>query len=348
MSNPTQKVIIQIKRAASSTWSQLNWLLEEGELGLEMDTRRIKIGTGATQWNDLPYSLKQTDNLLLDGNTISSVDSNGDIELAPDGSGKVVVYSDLFVDGEIYSQGDKRVATEEYVNSVKQVLDVKDSVRAATLSAIMLAGIQTVDGVQLSAGDRVLVKNQNSVSENGIYSVSSGMWSRSEDANSNLKVTPGLFVFVEEGDSNANSGWVLSSEVPIALGQTAIIFSQFSGAGQITAGAGLTKNGNQIDAVGTAGRILVESDSIDISPDYEGQTSISVLGVVSVGTWRGTAVEASHGGTGISEFSPGDILYAGENNILLRLSAGNGRSFLKMNADGTAPEWSNVIDGGTP
>jgi len=348
MVDPAGEVVIQIRRATSSTWTQLNFLLEEGEMGLELDTRRIKIGTGQTRWNELPYSLKQTDNLLLDGNAISSVDSNGDIELAPDGSGKVVVYSDLFVDGEIYSQGDKRVATEEYVNSVKQVLDVKDSVRTATLSAIMLAGIQTVDGVQLSAGDRVLVKNQNAMSENGIYSASPGIWVRSEDANSNLKVTPGIFVFVEEGESNANSGWVLSSDVPIALGETDIIFSQFSGAGQISAGAGLIKTGNQIDAVGTPGRILVGADNIDISPDYEGQTSISVLGMVSTGTWRGTAIEVPHGGTGLSAFSPGDILYAGENNILLRLSAGGGRSFLKMNEDGTAPEWSNVIDGGTP
>ena len=342
------EVVIQIRRATSSTWTQLDFLLEEGEMGLELDTRRIKIGTGQTRWNALPYSLKQTDNLLLDGTAISSVDSNGDIELAPDGSGKVVVYSDLSVDGDIYSQGDKKVATEEYVNSVKQALDVKDSVRVATSTAIVLAGTQIIDGVQLSAGDRVLVRNQGLVSENGIYSVSAGMWSRSEDANSSLKVTPGLFVFVEEGDSNANSGWVLSSDVPIVLGQTNIIFAQFSGAGQITAGAGLTKAGNEIDAVGTTDRILVGADSIDISPEYEGQTSISVLGVVSTGTWRGTAVEASSGGTGISEFSLGDILYAGENNILLRLSAGGGRSFLKMNAGGTAPEWANVIDGGTP
>jgi hypothetical protein len=284
----------------------------------------------------------------LDGNAISSVDSNGDIELAPNGSGKVVVYSDLSVDGDIYSQGDKRLATEEYVNSVKQALDVKDSVRVATSSAIILAGTQTIDGVQLSEGNRILVKNQIAMSENGIYSVSAGVWLRSDDANSNLKMTPGVFVFVEEGESNANSGWVLSSDVQIDLGETELIFSQFSGAGQIYAGAGLIKTGNQIDAVGTLGRILVETDNIDISPDYEGQTSISVLGVVSTGTWRGEAIEVSHGGTGLSAFSPGDVLYAGENNILLRLPAGGGRSFLKMNAGGTAPEWSNVIDGGTP
>jgi hypothetical protein len=347
MDEPVPETIIQIRRATSSTWTQLDFLLEEGEMGLELDTRRIKIGTGNTRWNDLPYSLKQTDNLLLDGNTISSVDSDGNIEFVTNGSGNVVVYSDLFVDGDIYSQGDK-VATEDYVNSVKQALDVKDSARVATSTAIILAGLQTIDGVQLSEGDRVLVKNQSSAAENGIYSASSGIWARSADANSNLKVTPGVFVFVEEGESNANSGWVLSSDISILLGETDIIFAQFSGAGQVVAGAGLTKIGNQIDVVGTPERILVGADSIDISPDYEGQTSISVLGVVTIGTWEGETIKVEHGGTGLSEFSPGDILYAGENNVLLRLSAGTGRSFLKMNAAGTAPEWSNVIDGGTP
>lgn len=317
-------------------------------MGLELDTRRLKIGTGTTRWNDLPYSVKQTDNLLLDGNTISSSDSDGDIMLSPNGLGKLIVYSDLLVEGDVYSQSNKKLATEEYVISTKQALEVKDSVRVATSSAIILAGIQVIDGIQLSEGDRILVKNQIIMSENGIYSVSAGMWSRSSDANSNAKVTPGIFVFVEEGESNANSGWVLSSDSPITLGQTDIAFSQFSGAGQIVAGDGLTKAGNRIDALGTPGRIKVDPDSIDISPDYEGQTSISVLGIVTTGTWRGQVVEVDRGGTGISEFDPGDILYAGENNTLLRLASGVGRSFLKMNAEGSAPEWSNIIDGGTP
>lgn len=338
--------IIKIRRATSSTWTSLNFLLEEGELGLELDTRKIKIGNGSVRWNSLPYSVKQVDNILFDGNSISATE--GDLELRPSVEGHVFVYSDLFAEGDVYSQTSKKLATEEYVNSVKQALDVKDSVRVASTMSLVLAGLQTVDGIELSEGDRILVKNQNSMKENGIYSVSQGMWHRSDDADSNSEVTPGLFVFVDEGETNANSGWVLTSDLPISLGTSDIEFAQFSGAGQVVAGDGLVKSGNQINAVGTTDRILVGENSIDISPDYEGQVSITVLGVISAGSWRGETVEVSYGGTGFSEFALGDILYASGNEELSRLAAGSSHSFLKINSEGTAPEWSSVIDGGTP
>ena len=158
-------------------------------------------------------------------------------------------------------------ATKAYVDATKQGLDVKDSVRAATTSDITLSGTQTVDGVSLQAGDRVLVKSQSTGSENGIYVVvSGGSWTRSTDANTSAKVTSGMFVFVEEGTTNADSGWVLTTDGTITLNTTALSFTQFSGAGQITAGAGLTKTGNTLD-VGTASasRIVVNADNIDLA-----------------------------------------------------------------------------------
>jgi hypothetical protein len=156
-------------------------------------------------------------------------------------------------------------ATKAYVDAVKQALDIKDSVRAATTANITLSGAQTIDGVSVVAGDRVLVKDQSTASQNGIYVAAAGAWTRAADANISAEVTPGLFVFVEEGTANGDNGYVLTTNAPITLDTTALVFTQFSGAGQIAAGAGLTKTGNTIDVVGTAGRIIVNADSIDLA-----------------------------------------------------------------------------------
>lgn len=157
-------------------------------------------------------------------------------------------------------------ATKAYVDAVKQALDIKDSVRVATTANITLSGTQTIDGVSVIAGDRVLVKDQSTGSANGIYVVAAGAWARADDASISTEVTPGMFVFVEEGTANGDNGYVLTTNGPITLGTTALTFTQFSGAGQITAGAGLTKTGNTID-VGTAStaRIVVNADNIDLA-----------------------------------------------------------------------------------
>lgn len=182
-------------------------------------------------------------------------------------------------------------ATKAYVDAARQGLDVKASVRAATTGNITLSGTQTVDGVSLVAGNRVLVKNQTTASQNGIYAVvSGGAWTRADDFNSSAKVTPGAFTFVEEGTSNADSGWVLTTDGSVTLDSTALAFSQFSGAGQITAGAGLTKTGNTLD-VGTASasRIVVNADNIDLATTGVGagtykSVTVDTYGRITAGT----------------------------------------------------------------
>lgn len=157
-------------------------------------------------------------------------------------------------------------ATKAYVDAVKQALDIKDSVRAATTANITLSGAQTIDGVSVVAGDRVLVKDQTTGSANGIYVASLTAWTRAADANISAEVTPGMFVFVEEGTANGDSGYVLTTNASITLDTTSLTFTQFSGAGQITAGAGLTKTGNQIDVVtASSTRIVVNADNIDLA-----------------------------------------------------------------------------------
>jgi hypothetical protein len=157
-------------------------------------------------------------------------------------------------------------ATKSYVDAARSGLDVKDSVKVATTANITLSGVQTIDGVSVTTGNRVLVKDQTTALQNGIYVVAVGSWTRASDADTSAKVTPGLFTFVEEGTANADTGWVLSTNAAITLGTTALTFAQFSGAGQLTAGAGLTRAGNTID-VGTANsaRIVVNADNIDLA-----------------------------------------------------------------------------------
>jgi phage-related tail fiber protein len=195
---------------------------------------------------------------------------------------------------------DTDAATKAYVDAARSGLDVKDSVRAATTANITLSGTQTIDGVSLIAGDRVLVKDQTTASGNGIYVVAAGAWSRATDADSSAEVTSGMFTFVEEGTVNGDSGYVLTTNGAITLGTTSLAFAQFSGTGQITAGAGLTKTGNTIDVVGTTNRITVAADSIDIAATYAGQTSITTVGTITTGTWNGTDIAIADGGTGAS------------------------------------------------
>lgn len=142
-------------------------------------------------------------------------------------------------------------ATKNYVDSVAQGLDVKASVRAATTANITLSGTQTIDGVALVAGDRVLVKNQTTASANGIYAVSATAWSRTNDADTWNELVS-AFVFVEAGTVNGDTGWVCTVDPGGTLGSTNVTFSQFSGTGTYTAGTGLTLTGTVFSITNTA------------------------------------------------------------------------------------------------
>lgn len=144
------------------------------------------------------------------------------------------------------------IATRSYVDGLKQGLDTKDSVRVATTANITLSGTQTIDGVSVQANDRVLVKDQSDGSENGIYVASASGWSRASDADADVEVTAGLYVWVEEGSAAGDTGWILTTNDDITLDSTSLTFTQFSGTGQITAGTGLSKSGNTLNVGGLA------------------------------------------------------------------------------------------------
>ena len=157
-------------------------------------------------------------------------------------------------------------ATKAYVDSAAQGIDWKASVRAATTTNVTLASDlengDTLDGVTLATGDRVLVKNQSTGSENGIYVVkASGAPDRSTDADTGAELTSNFAVFVEEGTANADQGYVLTNDGAITVGTTALTFTQFTGLGQVTAGDGLTKTGNTINVNPGTG-INITSDQV--------------------------------------------------------------------------------------
>ena len=177
-------------------------------------------------------------------------------------------------------------ATKGYVDGVAQGLDVKASVRLATvlgdlasftysggvLTQQVLAAI-TVDGVTPALNDRVLVRHLSTASENGIYTISqvgdgsSTAWTltRAADFNTSALASPGSFTFVEEGNTLADTGWVMSANAPITLDTSDITFTQFSSAGVVNAGDGLGKSGNDLFVkVLSTGGLEISSDELKI------------------------------------------------------------------------------------
>ena len=157
--------------------------------------------------------------------------------------------------------GSTDIANKSYVDTVAQGLDTKASVVAGTTVNITLSGTQTIDGIALIAGDRVLVKNQTASADNGLYLCAAGVWTRTTDMDTWAEV-PGAYVFVETGTTLADTGWVCTSNAGGTIGVTAITWAQFSGAGSgvssITFGStGLTPATTTTGAVTVAGTLAL-------------------------------------------------------------------------------------------
>ncbi len=278
------------------------------------------------------------DNVRVDTNTISTTDTNGNLVLAPNGTGTVTVPSGY---KNRTGFGANSLVSKEYVDAIKQALDVKDSVRLATTANLSAnynnaGGTLTnsgsnaalsLDGVAVVAGNRILVKDQSSGAENGIYVVTtvgdgSTAWvlTRADDANASAEMTGGVFTFVEEGTVGADNGYVFTHNGAPTLGTTALTVSQFSGAGQIVAGDALSKSGNTLNVNDDNITIEVNSDALRIK--------------------------------GISATAVGDLLIGAASNAgYTRLVKPSGNAtasdyILSMNTSGVA-SWANTLDGGT-
>ena len=256
--------------------------------------------------------------------TVNAAAGNNSVNLVATGTGTVDVANKRITSVAEPTQSSD-AATKNYVDAVKTGLDVKDSVIVTTTgnltatysngssgvgATLTNSGTQaaiTIDSRVLVLGERVLVKDQTAALQNGFYSVTtvgtaSTNWvlTRTVDADQNTEITPGAFTFVEEGTVGANNGYVCTNVGSITIGTTPISFVQFSGAGSVIAGDGLTKTGNTLNAVGTLNRISISADAIDISTSYVGQATITTLGTIATGTWQGTIVAGQYGGTGVN------------------------------------------------
>ena len=241
----------------------------------------IVLGAAATTDIDGLTSLV-VDDITINGQTISTTAANKDITLTPHGTGTVIVPSG-YEDRSGF--GDTSLANKAYVDQVAQGLDTKPSCKLATTgnltatysngtagvgATLTNSGTQatlTLDSTAANLNDRILVKDQTDATQNGIYTVTnvgsgSTNWvlTRATPEDQPSELTGGSFVFVEEGTLNANNGYTFTHTGAPTFGTTDLDVAQFSGAGQITAGAALTKSGNQLD-------VAVDDSSIEVSTD---------------------------------------------------------------------------------
>ena len=237
---------------------------------------------GATTTDIAGLTSLAIDNVSINGNSISTTDTDGNLTISPDGEGTVVVPSG-YEDRTGFS--DNSLANKAYVDQVAQGLDTKPSCRVATTANLSAtydngtAGVGatltnsstqaalSIDGITMVADDRVLVKDQTNAAHNGIYVVTnigsgSTNWilTRATPEDQPAELTGGAFVFVEEGTSNGDNGYVFTHNGSPTFGTTDLDVAQFSGAGQVVAGAALSKTGNQID-------VEVDDSSIEVNAD---------------------------------------------------------------------------------
>lgn len=223
------------------------------------------------------------------------------------------------------------IANKAYVDSVAQGLNVKTSALWGTTGNITLSGLGTQANGEwtssLTTADRILVKNQATAADNGIYSASSVGWTRTLDANTWDELVS-AFVFVQKGATLADTGWVCTVDPGGTLGVTPVTWAQFSGAGTYTAGTGLTLTGNQFSITNTGvtansyggassvptftvnaqGQLTVAGSTTVIAPagTLTGTTlasnvvtsSLTSVGTINSGTWNGNTIAVGYGGTG--------------------------------------------------
>jgi len=290
-----------------------------------------------------------------------------------------------------------QLATKQYVDSAVASLNIHTEVQAgttanltatynngasgvgATLTNLGSLAAFTTDGYTASLNDRILVKNQTLQAQNGVYTVTtlgSGAiaWvlTRATDYNTAgtgpNQIAPGDYLFIQNGTTLNATGWVQTTPLPITVGTTALVFTQFSGAGTYTAGTGLTLTGTQFSILNTTvaansygsstaiptfsvnaqGQLTAASTAAVIAPagTLSGTTlnsavvssSLTSVGTITTGLWNGTQIGATYGGTAQTAYATGDILYASAANTLSKLTAGTNGYVLTVVSG--VPAWS--------
>ena len=265
-----------------------------------------------------------------------------------------------------------QLATKQYVDAVAQGLDAKASVRNGSTTAYTAtysngtAGVGatltnagtlvafSADGVTNSVGDRVLIKNQASALQNGIYTVTTAgsgavAWvlTRATDMDTWAEV-PNSFVFVEDGTTLADTGWVCTSNAGGTMGTTAINWVQFSGAGTYTAGTGLTLTGTQFSITNTAVTAAAYGSASSVGTftvNAQGQLTAAASTAIAIAASQVTSgtLAVAQGGTNIASYTIGDMLYASGGTTLSKLALGTQGQVIVAGA--TGPTWGPVAGG---
>ena len=247
---------------------------------------------GATQTDVAGLTSIVIDDITIDGQSITTTAANKNINITPHGTGTIIVPSGYEDRAGFQNQS---LANKAYVDQVAQGLDTKPSCRLGTtanlsatynngtagVGATLTAssnGALSLDGTTPSVADRILVKDQTDAKQNGIYVVTTVgdgstafVLTRATPEDQPAELSGGAFVFVEEGTANANNGYTFTHTGAPTFGTTDLDVAQFSGAGQITAGAALTKSGNTID-------VAVDGSSVEVSGDA---LRVKALGITS-------------------------------------------------------------------
>ena len=236
---------------------------------------------GATETDLAGLTSLVIDDITIDGQSFTTTSANKNINISPHGTGSIIVPSGYEDRAGFQTQS---LANKAYVDQVAQGLDTKPSCRLATTADLSVTynngtlgvgatltatsnGALSVDSVTPSVADRILVKDQTTAAENGIYVVTTigdgstaFVLTRATPEDQPAELTGGSFVFVEEGTIGSNNGYTFTHTGAPTFGTTDLDVSQFSGAGQITAGAALSKDGNTID-------VEVDDSSVEVSGD---------------------------------------------------------------------------------
>ena len=345
---------------------------------------------------------------IYSDNQIINTQTDGNINLITSGVGVIDVHNTR-ISSLAGPEGPYDAVNRSYVDAVANGFHVHSSAIVATTAnlATITGGTVTYDngtggvgatltlqnaitaidgqtfGVDFVSGDRILVKNEYSAIDNGIYTINADgdILTRSTDFDNTSLVHGGDFIFVVQGTEYGSTGWVQTTNA-VDIGTDPVVFSQFAGVGTYKAGIGLYLDGTTFNANvnsstggieivsnqfqlkstlagngltyttgvlnigGTADRISISSDAIDIASTYVGQTSITTLGTITTGTWYGNTVGSGYGGTGITSYSAYDLLVGKSDGTLQILSKGTGGQILQMNSAGTALTYAD-LDGGT-
>lgn len=349
------------------------------------------VSLGSTSTSLAGLTELTVDNININGNEISSTNTNGDIVINPNGTGNVDVSGAKIVNlGTPTSNTD--AVTKAYVDQAVTGLDWKSSVNLLASSNVALTGSTStliIDGHSaLDSADnnvyRLLLIGQTNQTQNGIYLYTDNGTSytlvRTADADAYDELISAS-VYVTEGTTYGQTGWVQTNHYLVNFGETGNYQSwvQFAGSGayvagnglalsgttfsvnvaanggieivddslqlkSTVAGAGLTISSGVLAVGGTADRITIGTDSVDIASTYVGQTSITTLGTITSGTWSATTIGTTKGGTGLTSYTTGDLLYASGTNTLAKLAAGTDGKVLQMSSG--VPVWGD-LDGGT-